>query len=247
MSMAQLVIGTTLGFMIAQGVLYAIGRLVGWLRREDVRVGFRTVARTPGHSLVRGFIRYAAPVGAGAALIALGAWAVKDDLGAKTTRSAPLANAFDPSAALSLSDSQGSVDATATPAPAERTEAAAAGKVDPYADPDFRVPRRPHRAGTAVSLKETLVQRSEAKARADLTRDTQQQRNRSQYDCEAADRADKYLKAGLDVWGFAAWQVKYFPMDGYEGATLAQCQDIKEVIDPSRFDLRSTVARENHS
>jgi hypothetical protein len=70
---------------------------------------------------------------------------------------------------------------------------------------------------------------------------------RSQYDCEAADHANKYLKAGLDVWGFAAWQLKHFPVDSYSGATLAQCKDIKNVIDPTRLNLQSALARENHS
>jgi hypothetical protein len=68
--------------------------------------------------------------------------------------------------------------------------------------------------------------------------------SRSQYDCEAAERAGRYLKAGLDVWGFAAWQLKYFPVEGYKGATLAGCKNIPNVVDPTRPDLQSTVARE---
>ena len=70
-----------------------------------------------------------------------------------------------------------------------------------------------------------------------------QHQTRSQYDCEAADRAVKYLKAGLDVWGFAAWQVKHFPVEGYEGATLGECQNITDVVDPSRFDLHGAIAQ----
>jgi hypothetical protein len=97
-----------------------------------------------------------------------------------------------------------------------------------------------------LSLKETLLQRSEGKARADLLRETQQHLYRSQYDCEAADRAGKYLKAGLDVWGFAAWQIRYFPVDSYKGATLPECKDIKDVVDPSPLHSQSTVAQENH-
>ncbi|HEV8019030.1 MAG TPA: hypothetical protein VGP32_10775, partial [Steroidobacteraceae bacterium] len=115
---------------------------------------------------------------------------------------------------------------------------------DPYTDPDFRVHRRSRRTANP-SLKESILQRAEARARADLLTETQQHLNRSQYDCEAADRADKYLKAGLDVWGFASWQVKHFPVDGYTGATLAQCRDIKNVVDPGRLDLQSTVAQDN--
>jgi hypothetical protein len=91
------------------------------------------------------------------------------------------------------------------------------------------------------------VQRSESKARADLLSETQQHLHRSQYDCEAAARASKYVKDGLDVWGFASWQVKYFPVDGYKGATLTQCQDIKNVVDPSWANLKSAVAQANRS
>jgi hypothetical protein len=35
-------------------------------------------------------------------------------------------------------------------------------------------------------------------------------------------------------------------MDGYKGATLAQCKDIKNVVDPSSLDLQSTVAQTSH-
>src|SRR5262249_33306245 len=121
-----------------------------------------------------------------------------------------------------------------------------ADKINPYADPDYQVHRKPHRAGTPLSLKETLLRREETKARADLTKDMQQHLSRSQYDCEAADHATRYLKADLDVWGFASWQSKYFPVEGYKGATLAQCKDIKNVVDPGGLDLRSTVAQQTH-
>ena len=97
-----------------------------------------------------------------------------------------------------------------------------------------------------MSLKETLLRRSEARAQADLLRETQQHLHRSQYDCEAADRASKYVKAGLDVWGFAAWQIRHFSMVSYKGATLPQCRDIKNVVDPASLRLQSTVAQGKH-
>jgi hypothetical protein len=249
MSMTQLVIGTALGFMVAQGVLYGVKRLAGWLQRDEVRRQIRSVTHAPGPALISGFVRYAAPLGLGAALITLGAWAVKDHFAAKAARSAPLAD-VEPSGAVVLSDTQDSREAVATAAAAAAINppaAVAPSSVDPYADSEFRLPARPHRARSTLSLKETLVQREEAKARADLLKETQQQRNRSQYDCEAAERAEKYLKAGLDVWGFASWQVKYFPVERYQGATLPQCKGIKNVIDPSRLDLKSAVAQGTHS
>jgi hypothetical protein len=152
------------------------------------------------------------------------------------------ANVFAPSTAVPISDPHGPPDQVAELTPAT---AVPVDNVDPYTDSDFKVHRRPHRAGTPLSLKETLVQRSEAKARADLLREIQQHVHRSQYDCEAAERANKYLNAGLDVWGFATWQLKYFPMNSYKGATLPQCRDVESVVDPSGLDLQSTVANEN--
>jgi hypothetical protein len=135
-------------------------------------------------------------------------------------------------------------DAAVTNAAAKATPPAAtpASSLDPYSDPDFKVHRRPHRTGTPLSLKETLVQKSEAKARAELLQDTRLRVQRSQYDCETLDHVEKYLKADLDVWGFSAWQAKYYPTDAYKGATLPQCQDINDLIDHSGLDLQSTVA-----
>ena len=239
MSMTQLVIGTALGFFVAQGVLYSIRHLIGWLQRSDARK--RILRSTPslGSTFIGAFIKYAAPVGAGAALITLGVWAVGDHYAAKSARSAATADIFRPSAAP-VSDPHGSVEELAGPA-------VAADPLDPYTDSDFKVQRRPHRARRALSLKETLLQRSEAKARAELLTESRQHLHRSQYDCEAADRASKYLKADLDVWGFAAWQIRHFPMNGYKGATLPGCKDIKDVVDhSSSVDLQSTVAQGRH-
>jgi hypothetical protein len=249
MSMTQLVMGTTLGFLIAQGGLYSLKQLIGWLERGDVRERIRKFTPSLGSSFIGGFTKYAAVVGASAAVITLGVWAVRDHLAAKAARSEAMADVFDAAAAAPVADLHGGQDETAGLAPAPRVDgptAVAADDVDPYADADFKVQRRAHHAGTNVSLKETLLERSEAKARAALLRETHQHASRSQYDCEAADRASKYLKAGLDVWGFATWQTKYFPMDSYSGATRAQCEDIKNVVDPSSLDLQSTVAQTNH-
>jgi len=223
MTMMQLIIGTALGFLAAQSGLYGIRRSFGWLQREEVRT---RIGALPGHVIVGGFIRYAAPIGAGAALITLGVWAVGDYLAAKAARTGALAS---------------TLDATTAAAVAVQPESA-----DPYADPDYKVHRTPHRTGRPLSLKETLLQRSEAKARSELLRDMKQHASRSQYDCEAADRAGRYLKAGLDVWGFGAWQLKYFPTEGYKGATLIACKDIPNVVDPSQLDLQSTVAQDGH-
>jgi hypothetical protein len=237
MSMAQLVIGAALGFMIAQGVLYGVKHLLGWLQREGT---------TPprAHIYLSSLIRYAGPVAASAALITLGVWAVGDYFAAKSARAADTANVFDPSTAdATPADSHVDEVAGAPLAPkiAPPTEAPVAG-VDPYGDPDFKVHRRAHHAGTPLSLKEALLQKSEAKARAELVQDTRLHVRRSQYDCEALDHVERYLKADLDVWGFAAWQAKYFPADAFTGATLTQCQDIQDIVDHSGLDLHSTVA-----
>jgi hypothetical protein len=247
MSMTQLIIGTALGFVFAQSALYGLKYSFGWLQREEVRTRIRAMTPSPGHAFIAGFIRYAAPIGASAALITLGVWAVGDYLAAKAARGAVLTGALDPATAAALAPGP-SDEVAASSAPAGTTEpviAAQPESADPYADPDYRVHRAVHRPGSALNLKETLLQRSEAKARAELLRDVRQHASRSQYDCEAADRVGRYLKAGLDVWGFAAWQLKYFPVAGYKGATLAGCKDIPNVVDPSQqLDLQASVAQE---
>jgi hypothetical protein len=246
MSMTQLIIGTALGFVVAQSALYALRYSFGWLQREEVRTRIRAMIPMPGHAFVAGFIRYAAPIGASAALITLAVWAVSDYLATKAAPGAALASALDPVTAPGM-PTAGSADERANGLPAANTEPATAVQpefVDPYADPDYKVHRRARRPGSALSLRETLLQRSEAKARAELLRDMQLHASRSQYDCEAAERAGRYLKAGLDVWGFAAWQLKYFPVEGYKGATLAGCKNVPNVVDPTPPNLQSTVARE---
>jgi hypothetical protein len=246
MSMIRLIISTALGFFVAQVLLYCLRQLRARVRSDRVRVSLRSLAPLPAPALISGFVRYAPPVAVSAALITLGAWAIKDHLAAKRAGSVPVADVLDPTGAAPLADARVVADDVAALNQPSRTSppaTPAATAPDPYADPDFKVPVRSHRAGGAVSLKEALLQRSESKARADLLRDTREQRNRSQYDCEAAVRAEKYLKAGLDVWGFAAWQLKYFPADGYKGATLPECRAIKNVVDPSRLNLQSAVAQ----
>jgi len=246
MTMMQLIVGAALGFIVAQSGMYGVRHSLRWLQREEIGTRVRTL---PGQVIVGGFIRYAAPIGAAAALITLAVWAVGDYLAARTARTDTLASALDSPPAAGAAKAQGSTDEAtggSAPAPDDTPAASPPQSANPYADPEYKVQRRGHKRGTSVSLKETLLQRSEAKARAELLRDVQQHASRSQYDCEAADHAARYLKAGLDVWGFAAWQLKYFPADGYAGATLPACKDIPNVVDPSQLDLQSTVAQENH-
>lgn len=249
MSMTQLIIGTALGFIVAQSGLYGIRHSLGWLQREEVRTRLSALSPSPGHAIVAGFIRYAAPIGATVALITLGVWAVGDYLSAKAARGAALAS-LDSTATVtppegSTEEGTSVFPASGSAANAEPAIAVQPENADPYADPDYRVRRRAHRPG-APSLKETLLQRSEDKARAELLREMQQHARRSQYDCEAAEHAARYLKAGLDVWGFGPWQLKYFPTAGYKGATLAACKDIPNVLDPTQFDLQAAVAQDHH-
>jgi hypothetical protein len=247
MSMTQLVIGTAFGFLVAQGLLYGLGRLAGWVRRGDLLARARAVRATPAPTVLSALIRYAAPVGVSVALLTLGVWAVSDYLAAKSARSAE-ANLFDSSAPAPARDQAAPppIRSAALPsaAPSEMVADPASAAADPYADPAFKVERKARRAGAAPSLKETLVQKSETRARNELLRGLQQRVRRSQYDCEAAAHADRYLKAGLDVWGFASWQVKYFPVDGYQGASLDQCRHIKKIV-ASSVDLQSAVAQQN--
>jgi len=247
MSMTQLVIGTALGFIVAQALLFGLKRLLRRVRRG-------ALPRLPempdwrGSALIAGFIRYTAPLGASAAVVALGVWSVSDYLAAKAARSAAAASLEEPLAPVALPDPHDAASEVAglSAAPKDERPAEVAEAPDPYKDTEFKV-RPARRSGKSASLKDTLVARAEAKARAELLKDMQSRALRSQYDCEAAEHAGRYLKAGLDVWGFADWQTKYFPMHGYRGATLSQCQEIKNLVDPATLDLQSTVAQETHS
>ncbi len=239
MSLSQLVLGAALGFMIAQGILYGIRQGLAWLERTDGRV--------PGQALLSAVVRYAGPVAASAALVTFGVWALSDYFAARSARAAEAATALEaPLADAPAADSH-SEELTAASAPAASDVAPGAVEPDPYADPDYRVRRHARKAGAPLNLKDALLQKAEMKARTELLVDTQQHRRRSQYDCEAADHADKYLKADLDVWGFNSWQEKYFPVKAFRGATLPECRDIQDVVDHgSNIDLKSTVAADTH-
>ncbi len=245
MSMLQLVIASALGFLLAQGGVYGIRAVAGWLQRGDEahKDGTRS---EPTSRFIVSFVRYAAPVGAGVAVLTLGIWAVSDYFSAHAAHAALTASTLDAGAAAEAATAE---DTTRTSVPASDAEAkdvaaaAAAAGTDPYADPDYRVPPRKRHAGSGA---DAILQRSENKARTELLEGLKAHAARSQYDCEALEHAGRYLKAGLDVWGFSQWQAKYFPTDSYHGASLEQCRDIQNVIDPAALDLRSTVAQGKH-
>ena len=243
MNMTQLIIGTACGFLVAQGAVYGIRRLIGLVPGGELISRLRSLRPGPSPNFIGAFVKYAAPVGISAALATFAVWAVSDYLAARSARTAA-ANVFDSSAAQSAAEQSSTQIASAAltpPPPLEPVDEPASSKADPYADPEFRVAHKARHA--AANLKDVLIERSETRARNDLVRELQQHAQRSQYDCEAAAHADRYLKAGLDVWGFAAWQVKYFPADNYRGATLAQCKDLKNVV--ASLDLQAAVAQQN--
>jgi len=254
MNMIQLILGAAAGFIVGEGVLYGAKRFVNWLPSIVARKRKLGALRTS--SLIGGLVKYGSALAAVAAFITFAFWIVGDYVAEPPAVSMANVQGSDPSAGVSLSDP----DEVVGVSPAMRVNPSVkvkANNTDPYTDSAFKVRRQPHQAGVPLSLKETLVRRSEARARADLVRQTQEHLHRSQYDCEAAERATKYLNAGLDVWGFATWQLKYFPVDRYKGATLPQCKDIKNVVDPkdnirnvvdpSKMEVRSTDTTENHT
>jgi len=250
MSMIQIIIGTACGFLLAQAGLHGLGRLAVGLRRgalwERVRTLSGRMPRLPGlrgPTVLGAFIKYAAPVGTGIAVATLCVWGINDYLAARSARKAE-ASLFDSSAAAGDSGPGAPAPQSAALTPPEPPQALAepVAAVDPYTDPQFRVQRRARGSGDA--LREALLQKSEARARGELLLELRQHARRSQYDCEAAARGDRYLKAGLDVWGFMSWQVKYFPVDAYRGATLEQCRGIKSIV-ASPVDLQSAVAQQN--
>ena len=85
MNLTQVVLGTTIGFFVAQALLH-IGRRVLVLFPGDGP--HRQIGRLIPSAWLGGFTRYAAVVGASAAVITLGAWGVGDYLAAKTARGA---------------------------------------------------------------------------------------------------------------------------------------------------------------
>jgi hypothetical protein len=244
MNLTQLIVGAAVGVLLAEGARYGIKHLFGWLQRDELRTHTRKLDPLSGHPLVHALFKYVALAGAVAAFVTLGVWATGDYFATRSARGAAASDVGTPAPAP-VSGAPGSPTTAAQLASAPKADGAATpapASADPYTDPEFKV-QRPRAA--RLSLKDTLVKRAEAKARKELLSEMKQHQNRSQYDCEAADRAARYLKAGLDVWGFTAWQVKHFPMETYDGATLPLCQKIKEVVDPSRFDMHDAVAQGN--
>ena len=94
MSMTQLVLGCALGFIVAQGLMYGLRRLIGakarGKRATTAAAGPEPDEKSVPLSYVRAFIRYAAPVFASAAFVLLGAWTLQDYLSAKSARAAVL-------------------------------------------------------------------------------------------------------------------------------------------------------------
>ncbi|MBS0377947.1 MAG: hypothetical protein JSS29_05620 [Proteobacteria bacterium] len=237
MSMLQLVIASALGFLLAQGGVYGIRAVAGWMQRGD------EPRSEPTSRFIVSFVKYAAPVGAGVAVLTLGIWAVSDYLSARTAHASLTASTLEAGVAPDPAAAEDTPSTSPPASDAEPRDPAAAAGTDPYADPDYRVPPRKRHAGSGA---DAILQRSENKARAELLGGLKAHAARSQYDCEALDHAGRYLKAGLDVWGFSQWQAKYFPTDSYHGASLEQCRDIQSVVDPAVLDLRSTVAQGKH-
>jgi hypothetical protein len=245
--MLRLVIGTALGFMVAQAVLHVLNRIAGWVRYADIGLRLRKISPVRGSAFLGGFIKYASLLGGSAALITFGVWSVEDYMAAKATRTAATLKVPDISAVAPEPDPKNFKPAVAVlPEPPAEADVASDTEVDPYGDAQFKVKHVRRRGGAQPNLKDALIERSEAKARDDLLQQTRQHALRSQYDCEAADRAARYVKAGLDVWGFTAWQLKYFPTENYKGARLEACKDIRSLLDPGSAPTQSTVAQQNH-
>ena len=229
MNMSQVVLGAALGCILGQGALYSLNLSLGWLKRKELR---NELVPVRGTAILAGFIKYAGVLGACGALITLGVWTLEDHMATTSGSRAVKAEVFSPSTPPPTTPTTGTLDDDAA-LNRKANASGAAIDIDPYADTEFKVHHTPRRKGAPANLKETLLQRSEATARTDLLKQTREHANRSQYDCEAAERATKYLKADLDVWGFTAWQLKYFPTAAYKGATAPQCTDIENVVDPS--------------
>ena len=138
MSMMRLVIGAALGFILAQGVLYCLKRFVGWLQRAEVSQWAQRLRLAGGSGFAGGFAKYAGPVAAAVAVIALAAWTIEDYLRTRSAPSAAVAAAAD--AAAVAADADSVADEVAGLTPASTSEAATAAQVtgvDPYGDASF--------------------------------------------------------------------------------------------------------------
>src|SRR5262249_39550565 len=158
MSMIQLVIGAALGFIVAQGPLVGIRHLAGWVQQGDMRERIRALTPESGQAFIDWFNKHAAQLGACAVLITIGIWAVSDFMKSKSADAAATASAVDLQAAAPESPVQLSTREEAKPAPVSAAKPLTVAKTDapdPYADPNFKVRRHAHRAGSALSLKET--------------------------------------------------------------------------------------------
>ncbi|MFZ0007079.1 MAG: hypothetical protein WAK94_02440, partial [Steroidobacteraceae bacterium] len=168
MSMSQLVIGAAIGYIVAHLVLFGTKYSMAWLRRDAVQMRLRVLASAPGPAVAAGLIKYGAVIGASAALLALGAWAIGDYYAAKSASSAVAASVADPPPAPASSPQRSEEEVAAQPASRQAVRfastaasaGAAAGTADPYSDPAFKVERPAHHAGDAASLTEKLVRRS---------------------------------------------------------------------------------------
>src|SRR5690348_12866192 len=89
--MIQLVFGSALGFIIAQGELHGANQLVGWIRRDEVR---GRILRVRGAALLGGFVKYSGVIGAIAALLTLGVWTIGDYLAARSANRVASVNAI---------------------------------------------------------------------------------------------------------------------------------------------------------
>jgi hypothetical protein len=245
--MTQLVIGAALGFILGECVLVSLKHLVRFLQRYEVRTWLPQLSALRSPTLMGRMVRQASVFAAVAGVLALAAWAATDYLAARDAQRSVSTSPASAVVAPPLYPDDVADQEAAFAHTSPVSSAVPLADADPYADPDFKAPRPPHHPGTSQRLTETLLHQSEAKARAELLKETQEHEQRSQYDCEAAVRARRYLKGGLDVWGFAAWQAKYFPMDTYKGATLAQCRAIKNRLDSSGMDAKETVVAEDHA
>lgn len=238
--MTELVIGAALGFIVGECALVGLKHVARFLQRDQRSIRLRNLFAWQGSGLVGRLARHASVFAAGAGVFALAAWSVTNYLAARDAQ-----RAVNTASARTVTARPLSADDDLSEVAYEGPSAVQVADPDPYSDPEFKTPHQPHQAGTSRRLTEILLQRSETRARADLLKETQERAQRSQYDCEAAARAARYLKSGLDVWGFAAWQKKYFPLDTYKGATLVQCKTIEKRIDSADGDPNQTVAAED--
>jgi len=169
LSMTQLIFGAALGFLLGEGVLHGLKQSIGCSSATKCVNGLVSFVRARNRAHRR-FHQVCGCNRGDRALITLGVWGVGDYLAAKSVHRAMSANTSDGGRGGLLTGSawlseRGYADRFA--ASGNSATAVRVDNVAPYADPAFKVQRRPQHAATSLSADSGAAVRSKSPGRRD--------------------------------------------------------------------------------